>query len=114
MVAYTVTDTFKRAWKGLARTEPYLAGKLRAKLDEILEDPFVAGRPKTGPLAGHHADHVLHEGKRYVIAWYLKAGGKAVILTAVGPHDKAYEQAKREEVRRKRGVQETFPLPEAT
>lgn len=62
-------------------------------IPSVLRDPLAAGEPKKGDLAHVRAYGFSHRGVVYRLVYTIE--GDVVVIVAIGPHDAAYERARR-------------------
>lgn len=88
-ISSAATDLFKLT----RRNHPLLVALVTTHIPAILQDPFGAGDPKKGDLAGLRAYGFKDDNVAYRLVYTIEAD--VVIFVAVGPHDAAYERAGR-------------------
>jgi len=76
--------------------EKGLISEYRDALIEISKDPYTAGEPKTGDLAGIYCRDVYYHKTNYEIAYcILEEEGQLVIIILAGTRENFYEELKR-------------------
>lgn len=91
---YEVIAAAKRDLEQLTRHNPRLAQLLLTDvIPALLRDPNVAGESKVGDLAGFRAFPFRLRNVTYRLVYTVHAD--VVEIWAVGPHDVAYERARR-------------------
>ena len=91
---YEVSAAARRDIEQLTRHNPRLASFLLTEvIPAILRDPYAAGDPKVGDLAGFRAYPFRLRNVAYRLVY--AAHDEVVEVWAVGPHDVAYERARR-------------------
>ena len=83
----------KDLFKLTQHNERFLHAIVTLHIPAILRDPYAAGDPKKGALAHVRAYDVTIKGVAYRILYEVT--GDVVTFIAIGPHDAAYERAKR-------------------
>lgn len=73
--------------------QPLLHEIVATHIPVILQDPFKAGEPKKGDLAHVRAYNLKVKGVAYRLIYEIE--GAVVRFIAIGPHDTAYERARR-------------------
>lgn len=73
-----------------------LLQSLFGKIEQIADNPYEVGEPKTGDLAGIYGVDVKYRGGNYEIAYTMRenADGKLVIIIMVGTREQFYEKLK--------------------
>ena len=80
-------------YKLTRRNQPLLHEIVAIHIPAILKDPYAAGEPKKGDLAHVRAYGLKLKGVAYRLVYEVRAD--VVRFIAIGPHDTAYERAKR-------------------
>ena len=75
------------------RNHPLLLALVTTHIPTILQDPYKAGDPKKGDLAGLRAYDLKAQNVAYRLVYRVE--GDIVSFVAIGPHDTAYERAGR-------------------
>lgn len=73
--------------------QPLLHAIVTRHIPAILRDPHAAGEPKKGDLAHVRAYDLTVKGVAYRLIYQVE--GEAVAFIAIGPHDAAYQSARR-------------------
>ncbi len=74
-----------------------LKKKFRKAFQEIQQDPFRAGKPKTGDLAGIYGYDIYHQGVNYEIAYTVQEDdeGNLILIILTGTREQFYQELKR-------------------
>lgn len=74
-----------------------LKKKFKEAFIEIQLDPFVAGDPKKGDLAGVYGYDIYHNGTNYEIAYAIEQDeeGNVVLIILAGTREQFYQELKR-------------------
>ncbi len=83
----------KDLFKLTRHNQPLLHEIVATHIPAILVDPYGTGEPKKGDLAHLRAYDLRVRGVAYRIVYQIE--GEVVRFVAIGPHDAAYERAKR-------------------
>ena len=83
----------KDLFKLTRHNQPLLHEIVATHIPAILQDPLKAGEPKKGDLAHVRAYDLKARGVAYRIVYEIE--GEVVRFIAIGPHDAAYERARR-------------------
>lgn len=83
----------KDLFKLTRRNLPLLQEIVAIHIPAILQDPYTAGDPKKGDLAQVRAYDLKVKGVAYRLIYEIE--GEVVRFVAIGPHDTAYERARR-------------------
>ncbi|MGI8550243.1 MAG: type II toxin-antitoxin system RelE family toxin [Dehalococcoidia bacterium] len=75
------------------RNQPLLHALVTVHIPAILRDPYAAGEPKKGSLAGVRAFDLRQGNVAYRLVYKVETD--LVIFIAIGPHDAAYARASR-------------------
>lgn len=73
--------------------QPLLHEIATTHIPDILQNPLMAGEPKKGDLAKVRAYDFRVKGVAYRLIYQIE--GEVVIFVAIGPHDTAYQRARR-------------------
>ncbi len=73
--------------------QPLLHQIVATHIPAILQDPYKAGEPEKGNLAHVRACDLKVKGVAYRLIYEIE--GEVVRFIAIGPHDAAYERARR-------------------
>jgi mRNA-degrading endonuclease RelE of RelBE toxin-antitoxin system len=82
----------KDLFKLTRRNHPLLHELVTEHIPAILQDPYKAGEPKKGDLAGVRAYDLTRQGVAYRLVYTIE--GEVVLFIAIGPHDTAYARAR--------------------
>lgn len=82
-------DLFKLA----RHNQPLLHEIVATHIPAILQAPYTVGEPKRGDLAHVRAYYLKLRGVAYRLIYEIE--GEAVRFIAIGPHDMAYQRARR-------------------
>ncbi len=83
----------KDLFKLTRHNQPLLHEIVATHIPAILQDPYKAGEPKKGDLAHVRAYDLRVKGVAYRFVYEIE--GDVVRFIALGPHDAAYERARR-------------------
>ena len=83
----------KDLFKLTRHNQPLLHEIVATHIPAILQDPYKAGEPKKGDLAHVRAYDLNVKGTAYRPIYEI--AGDVVSFIAIGPHDTAYERARR-------------------
>lgn len=74
-----------------------LQNKFKEALADILLDPYAAGEPKKGDLAGVYCYDFYHQGTNYEIAYAIEEDeqGNLVIIILAGTRENFYKELSR-------------------
>lgn len=75
------------------RNQPLLHQIVATHIPAILRDPYTAGQAKKGNLSDVRAYDLKVKGVAYRLIYQVS--GEVVRFVAIGPHDSAYQRAKR-------------------
>ncbi|MBI2939759.1 MAG: type II toxin-antitoxin system RelE/ParE family toxin [Chloroflexi bacterium] len=88
-LAAAARDLFKLT----RHNQPLLHEIATVHIPVILRDPYRAGEPKKGDLAHTRAYDLMVKGVAYRLVSTIE--GEVVLFIAIGPHDTAYQRARR-------------------
>lgn len=83
----------KDLFKLTQHNQPFLHAIVTAHIPAILRDPYRAGEQKKGDLAHVRAYDLKVKGVAYRLIYQIEE--ETVRFIAIGPHDAAYERARR-------------------
>ncbi len=83
----------KDLFKLTRHNQPLLHAIATQHIPAILRDPFAAGEPKKGDLAHVRAYDLTVRGVAYRLIYEID--DDTVLFIAIGPHDAAYDRARR-------------------
>ncbi|TAK27926.1 MAG: hypothetical protein EPO21_23190 [Chloroflexota bacterium] len=83
----------KDLFKLMRHNQPLLHAIVATHIPTILQAPYKAGEPKKGDLAHVRAYDLRVKGVAYRLIYEVEGG--VVSFIAIGPHDTAYERARR-------------------
>ena len=83
----------KDLFKLTRHNQPLLHAIATEHIPAILRDPFAAGEPKKGDLEHVRAYDLTVKGVAYRLIYQVE--GDVVVFIAIGPHDAAYDRARR-------------------
>ena len=91
---WTFTADFAKEMDTVGRHDgAFLTTLLLVHLREIQQQPYEAGKPKSGSLAGARAREIKHRNVVYRWVYVVQEDVKNVHHLAFGPHDDAYRDA---------------------
>lgn len=74
-----------------------LQNKFKEAIADIVLDPYTAGKPKKGDLAGIYCYDVYHQGTNYEIAYAIEEDehGNFIIIILAGTRENFYKELSR-------------------
>jgi len=91
-----VSPQAKKNLKKLSKNK-HLKSKFKIGINEILQDPYGVGVPKTGDLVGVYGYDLYYAGTNYELAYTIEKSDTEleIFLILVGSRENFYEQLKR-------------------
>ena len=83
----------KDLFKLTRHNQPLLHAIATEHIPAVLRDPFAAGEPKKDDLAHVRAYDLTVKGVAYQLIYQVE--GDVGVFIAIGPHDAAYDRARR-------------------